>query len=416
MQAAKWKLEAQAMSDTIIQRYSNFKKDGPDRKTPAYKKDKLKKLEEFWATFNEIDDKLAGAVEQIDDEYLSLRQKVETTYNKYHQALMNLPDQEDQQGNDDQNDRTPSVKDAITKGINSQKVRFTKIKENLDQLYAKIDMGEPMSKVFLNMKIKNLSIYWERISLANEELGSFGTAMPRHYIDEMNQVEEGYEEIMLILQEQLETMNKQKSSDVKVPRLVIPKFEGDYSEWVQFRDLFQSTILENESLTDAQRMQFLKTNIGGEAEKLISDLTISNVNFHSAWKRLIHRYENKRIIVVQYLTKIVTQPYMKNESTDSKQIKRILDTTDQALLALENLKRPVKYWDDWVVLTLSHKLNDTVRREWEKKIGDSAEPPKWECLKKFLEEEFRITENVEAATKRKMTKPGSQIKANQIIV
>lgn len=409
---AKWTAEMQTIGEKILQNYTNFKKDSTTRKTPIYKQEKLTSLENDWKAFTRLDAKVSDGDDRVSPGYVKMKTEVEAAYAKYRAALMLLSDNE---GNDESQNQNSTAAE-IAKRINSQKVRFEKISEVIEQLKNKIDGREEMSKVFLNLKIKNISNYWERILIANEELGSFGTPLPQKYSDEIRRFEEDVEEIIVFLQEQLEGVTNQKNNDIKLPRIVIPKFGGEYSEWVQFRDLFQSVVLDNNNLSDAQRMQFLKTSIEGEAEKLISDLTISNVNFNSAWERLTHRYENKRVIVAQYLTKIVTQPRFKSDSTDSKQIKRMLDTTDQILMALENLKRPVKEWDDWVVLTLAHKLNDEIRREWEKKIGDSVEPPKWETLKKFLEEEFRIAEGVEAGTKKKNPKPVANLSVNQIAI
>lgn len=113
-------------------------------------------------------------------------------------------------------------------------------------------------------------------------------------------MEEDYENVLIILQSELENENEkrgQNSTDIKLPRVTIPKFEGDYFEWINFRDLFVALVLENKALSNSQRMQLLKTNLGGEAEILIYDLTLSNDDFITAWDRLKHRYENKKVIV-----------------------------------------------------------------------------------------------------------------------
>jgi len=46
---------------------------------------------------------------------------------------------------------------------------------------------------------------------------------------------------------------------------------------------------------------------------------------------------------------------MKKESSESTQIKTLFDTTEQILMALKNMGRPVENWDDWIVITISHK-------------------------------------------------------------
>ena len=56
-------------------------------------------------------------------------------------------------------------------------------------------------------------------------------------------------------------------------------------------------------------MQLLRTHLDKEAKDLIKDLTLTNNNFKVAWSRLQNRYENKKVIVHQYLQKLITQPY-----------------------------------------------------------------------------------------------------------
>lgn len=97
-------------------------------------------------------------------------------------------------------------------------------------------------------------------------------------------------------------------------------------------------------------MQLLKTDISGEAEGLIGNLSISDTNFTAAWEKLLDRYDNNRIMVYQYMNKLLTQQVIKG---DSKSLKTLLDTTDQVILALGNLGRPTEHWDDWIVVLLS---------------------------------------------------------------
>lgn len=155
------------------------------------------------------------------------------------------------------------------------------------------------------------------------------------------------------------------------------------------------------NLSDGQKMQMLKTLVDGEAAALFSDLTIADVNFISAWDRLLNRYDNNRVVVYKHLHKMITQPATKN---DSKTLKKLLDTTDQVLLALQNMGRPIDAWDDWIIITVTQKLNEDSRKDCERKIGDSTALPKWDQLKKILGEQFRMLEGIENNNKRDSSK------------
>lgn len=148
-------------------------------------------------------------------------------------------------------------------------------------------------------------------------------------------------------------------------------------------------------------MQMLKTLVEGEAGTLIADLTVADANFIIAWNRLLDRYDNNRIVVYKHLHKILTQQAAKN---NSKSIKRLLDTTDQVLLALQNMGRPIEFWDDWIIITTTQKLNEESRKDWERRIGESKDLPTWEQLKNFPSEQFRILEGIENTNRREHPK------------
>jgi len=80
-------------------------------------------------------------------------------------------------------------------------------------------------------------------------------------------------------------------SHIKLPKLELPKFSGKYEEW--FFDTFNSLIHVNASLSNVQRLQYLKSSVTGDAAKIISALEISGANYDIAWDLLRERYDNK---------------------------------------------------------------------------------------------------------------------------
>lgn len=56
-----------------------------------------------------------------------------------------------------------------------------------------------------------------------------------------------------------------------LPRIQLPQFSGKFEEWPAFRDLFRSIITEEASLSKVEKMHYLKTNVKGDAKKLIRD-------------------------------------------------------------------------------------------------------------------------------------------------
>ena len=68
-------------------------------------------------------------------------------------------------------------------------------------------------------------------------------------------------------------------ASAKLPKLNLPTFKGDYENWLSFHDLFKSSVHDNRSLTDSQRLQYLKASLQGDAVKLSTSLAITDANY-----------------------------------------------------------------------------------------------------------------------------------------
>ncbi|XP_054711081.1 uncharacterized protein LOC129220676 [Uloborus diversus] len=84
------------------------------------------------------------------------------------------------------------------------------------------------------------------------------------------------------------------SETIKLPKLSLPNFSGNIIDWLTFKDLFNATVTKNESLSDAQKLQYLKTSLKGDAAKIVISIPISDSNFKIAYNLLDERYSNTR--------------------------------------------------------------------------------------------------------------------------
>lgn len=96
-------------------------------------------------------------------------------------------------------------------------------------------------------------------------------------------------------------------------------------------------------------MQFLKSKVKGEAERLIQHLPISSDNYIISWDILSHRYDNKRMIFTSHINILLNLPVSQQASINH--IKRIHDTALETMNAIQNLGVDVKSWDP---LTRAH--------------------------------------------------------------
>ncbi|GFX94504.1 hypothetical protein TNCV_3087331 [Trichonephila clavipes] len=69
-----------------------------------------------------------------------------------------------------------------------------------------------------------------------------------------------------------------KSSVVNLPKLEVPHFYGNCENWISFKELFKSSILDNKSISDLEKLQYLQASVRGDAAKLIRGFAIKMDN------------------------------------------------------------------------------------------------------------------------------------------
>ncbi|XP_018338850.1 PREDICTED: uncharacterized protein LOC108746527 [Trachymyrmex septentrionalis] len=187
-----------------------------------------------------------------------------------------------------------------------------------------------------------------------------------------------------------ETQSQNKSPFL--PRITLPKFSGNYTDWVNFRDIFASLVHSSTSLSNVERFHYLKSSLTGDAALVLKNISITDANYASAWNTLNSRYNNPRAIVNAHLSALCDLAPVKHENATELQFLR--DRTNDVIAALTTLERPVSEWDDLLVFLTVKKLDKHTRMEWEFKLGDSEDFPSYDDLDSFLSARIRALESV----------------------
>ena len=82
------------------------------------------------------------------------------------------------------------------------------------------------------------------------------------------------------LNQQEAPIGAKTSSKAKLPKLTLPKFAGDPTEWTTFWDSFSSAIHLSEELSEIDKLQYLKSLLVGTAAETISGLPLSGSNYN----------------------------------------------------------------------------------------------------------------------------------------
>ncbi|GFS37784.1 DUF1758 domain-containing protein [Trichonephila inaurata madagascariensis] len=70
-----------------------------------------------------------------------------------------------------------------------------------------------------------------------------------------------------------------RSAEVKLPTLSLPIFSGVTEEWLAFSDLFEAAVSNNQNLTGAQKLQYLKGSLKSDALKIFHSVKTCKSKF-----------------------------------------------------------------------------------------------------------------------------------------
>lgn len=121
----------------------------------------------------------------------------------------------------------------------------------------------------------------------------------------------------------------QNSTNIRLPNIDIPIFQGDYMQYGTFIDLFNALIVNNSRLTSkTEKFFYLKSYLRNEPLALISQLPVTEHNFDVALRLLDCRYNNTRQIVAAHFHKLLncnlvnkcTAQQLRHFTSDAKSI------------------------------------------------------------------------------------------------
>ena len=126
------------------------------------------------------------------------------------------------------------------------------------------------------------------------------------------------------------------SSKAKRPKFTLPTFAGDPTEWITFWDRFASAIHLSEEPSEIDKFQYLKSLLVGTAAKTISGLPLSGSNYNHAVDLLTKRFASMQLIIRKHIEMLMQLPKL-NNSSDLKQLRKLLDKTEAATRSLQGI-------------------------------------------------------------------------------
>ncbi|GFY22037.1 uncharacterized protein TNCV_3296811 [Trichonephila clavipes] len=118
---------------------------------------------------------------------------------------------------------------------------------------------------------------------------------------------------------------------IKLPDIQLPRFNGSYHEWFNFKEQFVSLIDSNNSLNDSQKLYYLKSALTG----IVKDVIMIDDSYTSLLECLKKRFENKKLIINSHFSEILFLEKFTRES--AKNLRTLTDCCQKHLSAVSRV-------------------------------------------------------------------------------
>lgn len=111
----------------------------------------------------------------------------------------------------------------------------------------------------------------------------------------------------------------------------------------------------------------LRTLLRGIALDAISSFSVSASDYQAAWSTLLYRYDNKDMIIAEYIHKFVELPRLSGQPTGAKYI-NMVNRTNQLTKILPKLGASTHSWDPILMYHLREKLDAPTLKKWRDQV------------------------------------------------
>ena len=196
-------------------------------------------------------------------------------------------------------------------------------------------------------------------------------------------------------------------NSVKLPKLELPKFKGNLTEWQTFWDKFQALVHES-NLSVISKFTYLHSLLEGEALALVQGIAIMNDNYEKACHMLEDRFGRKERIIFAHIQGLlnVTMPNPCGKGSRVSNLWKLQDELLSHIRSLESLGIRGEDYGVFLTPVILSRLPNDIRMEWARDGAGKESNLEWllEFLRKEIERRER-SETFKEVTVGKTDKP-----------
>ncbi|XP_074040052.1 uncharacterized protein [Leptinotarsa decemlineata] len=179
------------------------------------------------------------------------------------------------------------------------------------------------------------------------------------------------------------------NSRIRLPKMELRTFSGDYKEFPLFIDLFNNTVHNNGSLNDSEKINYLVSCLDGPPLALVKMHPLEGPSYATAYASLVKKYTNERFRATAHWNELENCSEVDCENPIS--FRHLLDVFSENLSELRKMGLPIDEWSFILVQMLIKRINPEMMRDFER-IHCSTSIPKYMDLYSFLDKQCTAIE------------------------
>ncbi|XP_064475618.1 uncharacterized protein LOC135389507 [Ornithodoros turicata] len=238
----------------------------------------------------------------------------------------------------------------------------------------------------------------ERLTLYNTELRQVNCSLePLFAIEDLEReltTSNEYDELALKTLSMLNTSSpvtsggqeasrENRRSGAKLPKLEIPKYNGDLCSWQPFWEQFRDAIHTNRSLPQSEKFHYLRALSTGPAAAAIAGLQVTEACYEDALSLLKNRFGDKGRIEKEYLSRLRHLPTVIS-SNDVSSMTKLYDYLQANIRDLTSLGTPVSSYATMMSGIVLRSFPSDVAVDFHRRRATRTDPNKQETAEEEL--------------------------------
>lgn len=192
--------------------------------------------------------------------------------------------------------------------------------------------------------------------------------------------------------------NTTAQCSVKLPKIEVPHFDGEFKHWQTFIDMFDSLIHCNSSLSDISKYNYLVSFLRGPPLALVSSTPLANQNYNIAYQALKNKYDKKRLIAKAHWQALENIKPISNEN-NHEALRNMIDIYTRNITILNNLGFPTESWSFVLFNMIYDRLPEILQTNFELECGsvlsqDMLYLKSYDTLIEFLEKQCSAKDTI----------------------